>query len=127
MNYLLLVYLHLASVLPAFVLGTWLLLARKGTWLHKLLGRFYLVLMLITALITLLMPAQVGPTLLGHFGWLHLLSLLVLYSGPVAYFAAQRGDVKEHALNMLALYIGGIIIAGSFALMPGRLLHSWLF
>jgi len=28
---------------------------------------------------------------------------------------------------MIGVYVGGILIAGTFALMPGRLLHEWLF
>lgn len=28
---------------------------------------------------------------------------------------------------MISLYVGGLLIAGSFTLMPGRLLHGWVF
>ena len=127
MNYLHLTYLHLGTVIPAFFLGTYLLLNPKGTPLHKLLGKIYMVLMMLTALITLFMPAEIGPTLLNHFGWIHIFSLVVLYSVPQAYLAARKGQLKTHRGNMLGVYIGGILIAGSFAFMPGRLLHNWLF
>ena len=30
-------------------------------------------------------------------------------------------------MSMISTYVGGILIAGSFALMPGRLLNDWLF
>ena len=126
MTYLQLAYFHLATVVPAFFLGTFLLLNPKGTPVHKLLGKAYMVLMLLTALVTLCMAAEVGPTFLGHFGFIHLFSFLVLYSVPAAYFAARKGRIKTHKANMLGLYIGGIVIAGSFAVSPGRLLHSWL-
>lgn len=127
MSYLGLAYAHLATVLPAFALGTFLLVRRKGTPLHKALGRCYLLLMLVTGLITLAMPAHVGPQVLGHFGFIHLFSLVTLYSVPAAWFAARRGDIRTHRGNMIGLYVGGLLIAGSFALMPGRLLHIWLF
>ena len=39
MSYHQLAYLHLATVLPAFALGTYLLLNRKGTPIHRRLGR----------------------------------------------------------------------------------------
>ena len=126
-SYQQLAYLHLATVLPAFVLGTWLMLRRKGTTLHKQLGKAYLSLMLLTAMVTLFMPAQVGPTLLGHFGFIHLLSLNVMISVPVAYLAARSGNIRKHQLNMIGLYVFGLLVAGSLALMPGRLLHDWLF
>lgn len=127
MNYILLVYLHLATVVPAFFIGTYLLLYRKGTRAHKLLGKVYMLIMLLTASITLLMSSALGSVLLNHFGFIHLFSLLVLYSVPAAYIAARKNDIKAHRNNMIGVYVGGILIAGAFAFMPGRLLHSWLF
>ena len=86
-----------------------------------------MVLMLITAFVTLFMPARVGPTLFYHFGLIHLFSVLVLYLVPSAYVAIRNGDVNKHKSKMVGLYIGGLLVAGSFAFMPGRLLHSLLF
>ena len=126
MTYLQLAYLHLATILPAFMIGTYLMLRRKGTPVHKKLGKVYMALMLFTAIVTLFMSARVGPTLLDHFGYIHLLSVLVLYSVPMAYVAARKGNRRQHMANMMGVYIGGILVAGAFTLMPGRLLHSWL-
>lgn len=127
MSYETLAYLHLATVLPAFLVGTFLLLRRKGTSFHRAWGRLYLALMVGTGLTTLFMPARVGPSLLGHFGFIHLFSLVTLYTAPAAWLAARRGDVASHRGNMIGLYVGGILIAGAFALAPGRMLHGWLF
>ena len=76
MTYTQLAYLHLATVVPAFVIGALQLLRRKGTPTHKLLGKIYMVLMLATGLITLAMPAEVGPRFLARFGtpWLEVYS-----------------------------------------------------
>jgi uncharacterized membrane protein len=112
-------------VFPAFLIGTYLLANRKGTPQHKLLGKVYMLLMLFTALVTLFMSAKVGSTFLGHFGLIHLLSFFVLYTVPAAILAARRGDIRRHRANMIGLYIGGILVAGAFTLMPGRLLHDW--
>ncbi len=127
MNYEQLAYLHLATIVPAFLLGTWLLFRRKGTPLHRTLGKIYMLLMVVTAIMTLFMSAQVGPTLLGHFGFIHLLSFLALFSVITAYFAARQGNIRLHRNAMIGLYIGGMLLAGSFAMMPGRMLHDWLF
>jgi uncharacterized membrane protein len=127
MTYTQLAYLHLATVVPAFAIGAFQLFRRKGTPSHKLLGKIYMALMLATGLITLAMPAEVGPRFLGHFGFIHAFSFLTLYSVPAAYIAARRGNIKVHRANMLGLYLGGILIAGSFAFSPGRMLHEWLF
>lgn len=127
MSYIVLVYLHLATVVPAFFIGTYLLINRKGTIRHKQLGKAYMLLMLLTATITLIMSAELGPVILNHFGFIHLFSLLVLYSVPAAFFAARKNDIKAHRNYMVGVYVGGILIAGGFAFAPGRLLHSWLF
>ena len=127
MSYMHLTYLHLGTLAPAFVLGTYLLVNRKGTQVHRMLGKLYMALMLFTAIVTLFMNAQVGPLFLNHFGYLHLLSLLVLRTVPLAYRAARRGNIKAHKRHMVGMYIGALLLAGGFTLMPGRLMHSWLF
>ncbi len=127
MTYIQLAYLHLATVVPAFFIATYILIARKGTPKHKLLGKVYVTLMLVTAFVTLFMQAVVGPTFLNHFGFIHLLSLLVFVTVPRAIFAIRRGDVAAHKKHMVGLYIGALLIAGTLAMMPGRMMHLWIF
>ena len=127
MSYKMLMFLHLYTVLPAFILGTISLLLKKGTRTHRTIGKIYMVLMLFTALVSLFMPAAVGPTFLDHFGWIHLFSVLTLYTVPTAYTAIRKGNVKAHKRKMILLYFGALIIAGAFTLMPGRYLHGVLF
>ena len=98
------------------------MLTKKGTKNHKTLGRIYMVLMIFTTTVTLFMSAHVGPQLLGHFGFIHLLSALVLYLVPAAYFAIKAGNVKKHKSFMIWVYVGGLLVAGGFTLMPGRFL-----
>lgn len=127
MTYESLMFIHLATVFPAFILGTISLSLKKGTSFHKVIGRIYMVLMLFTAFVTLFMSAKVGPTLWNHFGWIHLFSFLTIYTVPTAYLAIKRKDVKVHKRKMILLYFGAIIIAGAFTFSPGRYLHSVFF
>ena len=127
MSHLALAYVHLATVVPCFLMGAWLLVRRKGTPLHRRLGRVYAGLILVTAVVALVMPAEVGPRILGHFGFLHLFSVLVLAGVPYAVYNIRRGNVDGHRYPMVGVYIGGILIAGTFAFMPGRLIYGWLF
>lgn len=127
MTYSQLAYIHIATIVPAFLVGTWMLCNRKGTASHRVLGRFYLALMACTGVVTLFMPAAVGPRLLNHFGFIHLFSLLTLYNVPAALIAVRRGDLIGHRNSMIGLYVGGLLIAGFFAFMPGRMLHRVLF
>ena len=124
MNYTL-VYGHLATIIPAFMLGTYLMFSRKGSNPHRLIGKLYLALMFVSAAISLWMPAFVGPRWLGHFGFIHLFSILTILSVPVAIIGVRIGNLKVHIGSMIGLYIGGLIVAGGFALTPGRLIHTW--
>ncbi len=127
MAYKQLMYWHMATVLPCVVIGAMLLLLKKGKGFHKYFGIIYMILMFATALITLFMPAFVGPRLFNHFGWIHSFSVLTIYSVPTAYRAIKKGNVKKHKSTMINLYFGAIIIAGAFTLVPGRYLHHFLF
>ena len=127
MSYQQLAYAHLSTVVPAFVIGTFLLLTRKGTPRHKALGKIYMSLMLLTALITFFMPAHLSPPLIGHFGFNHALSVMVMIGVPTAYISIRHGNVAVHRGAMISMYIGGLLIAGSLAFRPGRMLNEWLF
>lgn len=127
MSYNTLMFLHLYTVVPCVFIGGYLLIVKKGTISHKRLGRVYMILMLFTAIVTLFMPAQVGSTVLNHFGWIHLFSLLTFWTVPTAYIAIKKGNLKAHKRKMLLLYFGALIIAGAFTLTPGRYLHELFF
>lgn len=127
MTYNDLMLLHLVTVIPCFIIGTVLLLIKKGSPFHKKAGRVYMILMLLTAAITLFMPAQVGPRFLNHFGWIHSFSFLTIYTVPTAYSAVKKGNIKAHKRKMILLYFGAIIIAGGFTFFPGRYLYELFF
>ena len=134
--YLTIMWAHIATVLPCVVLGAlsfWLAYrmrhgrARSGRHLHRVVGGAYMILMVITALLSLLLPAFSGPRLLGHFGWIHSFSFLTLFLVPAAYRAIRRGNVARHQRMMIGLYIGALLIAGGFTLVPGRFMHALVF
>lgn len=114
------VKLHLATVLPAFALGTWLLLlSRKGSPAHRVAGAIYLILMGLTAVDALFVRSLDPP----HLSVVHLFVPLTLVSAVAALWAIRRGNVRAHRAWMLGLYVGGLLVAGAFTLAPGRLLH----
>lgn len=127
MGYELLMYLHLITVVPCVFLGAAVFLMKKGTGQHKMIGKIYMTLMMITAILTLFMPAKVGAPFLGHFGFIHLFSLLTMFSVPRAIIAIRKGDLLGHKISMISLYVGAIVIAGAFTFTPGRYLHSIFF
>ena len=113
-----LIYSHLATIVPAALIGAYLLLRQKGTPGHRLLGKIYILLMVVTAVITLFITAESGPTLSNHFSFIPLFIILVLYSVPAPYFAARTHDIKSHKFHMLGVYLGAVLIAGAFTLAP---------
>lgn len=125
--YEVLMFSHLFTVVPCVFLGAYLFFAKKGTNSHRMIGGSYMSLMVITAVIALFLPALVGPQFLGHFGWIHLFCLLTLYSVPTALIAARKKQIKRHKWKMIGLYVGALLIAGSFTLTPGRYLHGLFF
>lgn len=126
-SYKILMFIHLITVTPCLFIGAYLLLNQKGTTKHRTIGKVYLSLMFFTAIISLFLPAHVGNQFLHHFGWIHLFSILTLYSVPTAIIAIKKGNVKEHKRKMILLYFGALVIAGGFTLTPGRYLHNVLF
>lgn len=127
MSYETLMYFHLLTIVPCVFIGAYLLIAKKGDKFHRNLGKLYMVLMVITSIITLWMPAHVGPQVIGHFGYIHLFSILTLWSVPRALYAVKNNDIPGHKRAMVLLYFGAIIIAGGFTFVPGRFLYEFFF
>jgi len=63
----------------------------------------------------------------GVWSPIHLLSLLVLVSVPVAVIRARRHDVRGHRIAMTSLFVFALIVAGAFTFAPGRIMHKVLF
>jgi uncharacterized membrane protein len=118
------VRIHLATVIPAFFIGGWLLLvSTKGAPPHRWLGAFYLVLMTTTAITTLFIR-NIDP---GHFSFIHLFIPLTLFGVVGGVWRLRQGDIKGHRNAMIALYVGALLIAGGFTFSPGRLMHAVFF
>ena len=118
------VQLHAWAAMAAFLLGLAVLFRRKGTPLHKAMGRTWVALMLAVSLSSFWIHEL--NQFMG-FSWIHLLSVLVLYSMTTAIFAIRRGDVRAHRIGMLSTFAGALLIAGLFTLMPGRIMHAVVF
>lgn len=120
----LLVQLHVAAVVPSVALGIWLIaVSRKGLRPHRQIGRVYIALMVVTSA-TAIGIQEINP---GGFSWIHVLIPVTLFGLFGGLAAARAGRAVAHRNAMLAVYIGGILIAGGFALAPGRVLHTVVF
>lgn len=117
------ILIHLASTLAALALGIVMLVRRKGTVSHKKLGWSWVLLMAIAAgssfFITGLDP--------GRFSPIHILSVITLLALPWAIYAIRRRNVRSHRWTMISIFAGGLVVAGIFTLLPGRLLGGMVF
>src|SRR4051794_5937899 len=83
----------------------------------------YLALMAITAVTTFFVRSIRHRSLSP----VHLVIPLTLVGVIGALLSARHGNLRAHRNAMLGLYFGGILLAGAFAFIPGRLLHQVLF
>ena len=116
------IVIHAALATAALIIGAAVLLLRKGTALHKGLGRVWAALMMTVAALSFAITG-LHP---GHFSWIHILSVVTLTTIPYAIWLRRRGDIRGHAITMIANYCG-LLIAGGFTLVPGRIMHAVFF
>ncbi len=109
-------FIHVGTVVPALLLGGPVLVMKKGTALHKMLGRIWAALMMTTALSSFWLQGLVGT-----ISPIHIFSVITLVSIPRAIWAIRKGDVVTHQRAMVGPYIG-LLVAGLFSFMPGRMM-----
>jgi uncharacterized membrane protein len=112
--------LHLTSALTALAIGIALMMRVKGTGLHKLLGWTWVLAMGSTAVSSLFIREMNH----GGFSFIHLLSGWTIVGLPGAVYAIKRGKVGAHRRAMTGMFVGGLLLAGLFAFIPGRLLWT---
>ncbi|MNX92226.1 hypothetical protein D3C86_1243580 [compost metagenome] len=61
------------------------------------------------------------------FSPIHLLSAFTIYGCLQSVYFARRGNIRHHMRIMQSVYIGGIVVAGGFTFVPGRLMHEVAF
>ena len=83
--------------------------------------------MTITAIAALFIHALMPYGPFGGFSPIHLFVGLTLFGVVGALRGAWRHDITLHKRSMLGVYIGGILIAGSLAFLPGRIMHAVAF
>jgi uncharacterized membrane protein len=111
---------HLAVAVLAVVLGTTVLLRRKGDRTHKSVGWAWVCLMLAAALTSLFIQAR------DRFSVIHVFSVVVLVMVPLAVLHIRRKRVRAHRYTMISVF-AGLIIAGAFTLLPYRMLGELVF
>jgi uncharacterized membrane protein len=115
---------HAFAAMGAFLLGSIQLLAPKGTLPHRLVGWTWAGRMLAVAVSAFFIHEI---RLWGPWSPIHLIALYTLVMLPVGVLRAHRHDAAAHRRTMLGLFIGGLVIAGIFTFMPGRIMYHVVF
>lgn len=114
--------IHLATVVPAIPLGAWVLMGRKGSARHRLLGKIWLALMVVAA-VSAIWIRHLND---GGFSAIHLLVPVVLVASWRAVASARAGNIAAHKRGLLLLFVGGLLVPAVTAFVPGRLMWMWL-
>jgi uncharacterized membrane protein len=118
------IQIHAFTAMAALALGAVQLAAAKGTLPHRTLGWGWVVLMFVVAASSLFIHEL---RVWGSWSPIHLLSIYVLITLPLAVLAAHRHATQRHRRAMVGLFVGGLVIAGLFTFYPGRIMHTVIF
>lgn len=122
---------HAFGAMVAFILGAIQLVAPKGTLPHKTLGVIWLLLMGEIAVSSIF----VRPSLFSDlpitqwFSWIHIFTVITFYAIVQGTFLLLRGGptLKYHSRPFIGMFVGGLVVAGALAFLPGRIMHQVAF
>jgi uncharacterized membrane protein len=115
------IQIHAFAAMAAFVIGAVQLAGPKGGALHRTLGYIWVAAMVAVAVSSFWIH-EINQW--NGFSLIHLLSVQVLVTLPIAVHAARRGNIGRHRFNMIGMFVGALVIAGLLTLLPGRLMHA---
>lgn len=115
------IWVHFVAALSVIVLGCMNLTLAKGTPRHKAMGWVWVIAMLFVTIPSYWIR-EANP---GELSWIHILSVVAFVSMAWALIAIRRGKFRSHASAMIGS-MAGAVIAGAFALAPGRFISNLL-
>lgn len=118
------IQLHVVAATAAVLFAAAQLVLPKGTPRHRICGYIFVVAMTVLAVSSFWIHTirQFGP-----FSLIHLLSIITLVALPRAVLLAREGNIAGHRRAMLSLVGLALLGAGTFTLIPGRLMHAVIF
>ena len=118
------IQVHAFAAMAAFAVGVVQLSAPKGTLPHRAIGWLWVSLMLVVSISAFFIHTI---RLWGPWSPIHLLAIFTLVMLPLAVWSAHRHDVTRHRNAMILMFLGALVIAGLFTLLPGRIMHAVVF
>lgn len=118
------ILIHASAAMIALLIGPFVILRNRRDRLHKIGGYIWVVVMACAAISSFWI---LEFRLIGPFSPIHGLSIYVLWSlyRGVSYAIAR--NIEAHRQTFRALYLQGLVLAGLFTLLPGRIFNLMLF
>ena len=113
------IWVHFIAAVLAIILGLINLVSEKGTFQHRMVGWFWLLIMSFVTVASFWIR-EIND---GDFSWIHLLTIWTIIGMGIAITSIKKGHVKTHAAFMAGTIFGAVIV-GIFAIMPGRFIIS---
>lgn len=115
------IQVHAFAAMAAFALGLFQFATRKGTTRHRMTGWLWVALMVGVSVSAFFIHEI---RLWGPWSPIHLLAIFTLVMLPLAVLHARRRNVIAHKRKMIGIFIGGLVIAGLFTFVPGRIMYA---
>jgi uncharacterized membrane protein len=127
----LVVQVHASGAVAAFILGLIQILAPKGTLPHKTIGAIWIGIMVVVAASSafILRPPTEDATYWERLSFIHLFIPITAIGLVSGLRLLLRGGpaMKRHSWPFISVFIGGLVVAGALAFLPGRILHEVVF
>lgn len=120
------IQLHAFAALGALALGLIQFASPKGTLPHRATGWVWVALMAPVAISSFWMHGR-QIKLGAPWSAIHLLSIFSLIMLPLGLWFAHRHRVRGHRITMISIFTGGLVIAGLFTFVPGRIMNAVAF
>lgn len=117
------IQLHVAAAAFAIALSAAIIIVKRGTPGHKLVGRAWVAMLAVICISSFWITGMNGT----GYSWIHLLSVWTLLGLTKAVWAVRTGDIRAHKYAMISTMVGALLGAGFFAFMPGRMMNAVLF
>lgn len=103
------------AIVPALLLGPFVLFRERGDRLHKVLGRIWAVLMLMGCLLSFGVTYNV-----------HGLAIFTIYQIIRGLRAIRMKNLRVHKRAMVGSYLGSVAAFLSAAVLPNRMINNWI-
>lgn len=110
------VKIHWVAAMLALLLGVIMLMRKKGTASHKLIGRGFIAIMIVTAVSSFFIH-EINN---GAMSWIHIFIPVTFFASWEAIHYIRKGNVTRHKRAVIGMFFGALLIPGLFTFLPGR-------